>query len=123
MVAKKILTPKNIIAEVVSERTAKKIIPILKTHVNEAIDNFASVPRPIVDMTFGSDQYDQAKDMICQGIIKNMDDTLNLTADYSEEALDMENTIGEKMSALPPEDFEALLHPVFEEDEWKLVLL
>ncbi len=27
------------------------------------------------------------------------------------------------MEALPPEEFEGLLHPVFQEDEWKLVLM
>ena len=37
--------------------------------------------------------------------------------------MDMETTIREKMTELPPEDFEGVLHPAFEEDEIQLILL
>ena len=40
---------------------------------------------------------------------------------YAEEALDLENTLREKMQALPPLEFAGFLHPIFEEDEWKLI--
>ena len=40
---------------------------------------------------------------------------------YFEEAMDLERTLHVKMSALPPDEFEALLRPVFSEDEWKLI--
>ncbi len=39
---------------------------------------------------------------------------------YTEEALDLENTLSRKMQALPPWEFASFLHPIFEEDEWKL---
>jgi len=35
----------------------------------------------------------------------------------------MENIIREKMAELPPEQFEGVLHPAFEEDEIQLILL
>lgn len=35
----------------------------------------------------------------------------------------MENTIRMKMAELPPQDFEGVLHPAFEEDEIQLILL
>ena len=43
--------------------------------------------------------------------------------DYMTEALDLERTLRVKMAALPPNEFERLLHPVFEEDEFKLIIL
>ena len=42
---------------------------------------------------------------------------------YMTEALDLERTLRDKMAALPPGEFERLLHPVFEEDEFKLIIL
>ena len=42
---------------------------------------------------------------------------------YVGEALDLEATFRERLIALPPEDFESLLHSVFKADEWKLVAL
>ena len=43
--------------------------------------------------------------------------------EYSTKALDLENTLKEKMSELPPAEFEDLLHPVFQEDEFKLIII
>ena len=43
--------------------------------------------------------------------------------EYSTKALDLEKTLREKMSELPPAEFEDLLHPVFQEDEFKLIII
>ena len=40
-----------------------------------------------------------------------------------DETLDLRRTIHDKMSLLTPLQFEELLRPVFEEDEWKLIAL
>jgi uncharacterized membrane protein YheB (UPF0754 family) len=41
--------------------------------------------------------------------------------EYFEGALGLELTLRDKMESLPPQDFEQILHPVFQEDEWKLI--
>ncbi len=43
------------------------------------------------------------------------------TYEYSERAMAMESVLCAKLQALPPSEFEGVLHPVFEEDEWKLI--
>lgn len=40
---------------------------------------------------------------------------------YADSALDLENQIASKMTAMAPKDFERLLHPIFEEDEITLI--
>ena len=40
---------------------------------------------------------------------------------YFEGAIGMEQTLRSKMTSLPSAEFEAILHPVFKEDEWKLI--
>ena len=35
----------------------------------------------------------------------------------------MENIIRSKLAVLPPEEFEGVLHPAFEEDEIQLIIL
>ncbi len=40
---------------------------------------------------------------------------------YAEKALDIQNTIGNKMASLPPKKFIGFLRPAFEQDEWKLI--
>jgi len=44
-----------------------------------------------------------------------------LTYDYCEEAMQTETLLRTRLSDLPYYDFEGVLHPVFEEDEWKLI--
>jgi len=45
------------------------------------------------------------------------------TFEYTGDALRLKDTMEEALMALPPDEFEAVLHPVFEEDEIKLILL
>jgi hypothetical protein len=42
---------------------------------------------------------------------------------YIELQLDLHRTISSKLMALPPEEFENMLHPVFQEDEFLLTLI
>lgn len=43
--------------------------------------------------------------------------------DYTNEALDMEVTLRTRMAQLSPDKFEGVLHPAFQEDELKLILV
>jgi uncharacterized membrane protein YheB (UPF0754 family) len=42
---------------------------------------------------------------------------------YLAVEMDIERDTAEKMKQMPPDQFENLLHPVFQEDEWILILL
>ena len=42
---------------------------------------------------------------------------------YQDGALEVETTVCEAMKKLPPDEFEGVLHPVFEEDEIKLIVI
>ena len=40
---------------------------------------------------------------------------------YADSALGLETALGDAMAAMPSRDFERLLHPIFEEDEFTLI--
>lgn len=44
-------------------------------------------------------------------------------APYFTAALQLERTLVDGLKGLPPEDFEQVLHPIFKEDEWMLILV
>ena len=48
---------------------------------------------------------------------------LPLVYAYSDGALDLETTLRDKMRGLSGEEFEGVLHPVFQEDELTLILV
>ena len=40
---------------------------------------------------------------------------------YAGDAMDVRNTVVERMQDLSPEEFEGMLRPAFKEDEWILI--
>jgi hypothetical protein len=41
---------------------------------------------------------------------------------YADEGMDIENTIRTNMQALSPAEFEGVLRPAYQQDEWKLIV-
>ena len=63
------------------------------------------------------------QDRIADNIIAEIPNTIHLGYEYSKEALGIEREIREKLGDLPSKEFEGVLHPVFQEDELKLILV
>jgi uncharacterized membrane protein YheB (UPF0754 family) len=81
------------------------------------------VPKPIIDLVIGEKAYAQIKNDVSAQLVAVLPAALAHIESYATHALDIETLLREKMGALPSKDFEALLHPVFEQDEWKLILI
>ena len=47
----------------------------------------------------------------------------NKLEEYADDVMDLERLLRVKMAALPVEQFEGVLHPIFEEDEIKLIVI
>ena len=68
-------------------------------------------------------QVDALQDRIADRIMEEMPSQIHYVHDYTEAALGMEAELREKMAALPSAEFEGVLHPAFQEDEIKLILV
>ena len=66
---------------------------------------------------------DAAIDRACDVVCKGLPGAIHQAEPYAADALQIEETIRERMAVLPPEQFEPLFHAVFAEDEWKLFLV
>ena len=56
-------------------------------------------------------------------ILKDLPLIIPASYAYTEQAMEIETTIETKLKHLPPIDFEGVLHPVFQEDEIKLIVV
>lgn len=54
-------------------------------------------------------------------VLERLPETLQEAKDYTAKALDIENLIVEKMNKLTPDQYEAILRPVFKDDEMRMV--
>lgn len=62
-------------------------------------------------------------DRLADDIIRDIPMTISLGYDYTEKTLGLEEEIRDKLKGLPSDEFEGVLHPVFQEDEIKLILV
>lgn len=72
-------------------------------------------------MTLGGEKYQELKHSASLKIIERLPDTLKNIETYVGNALDIKNTIVSKMQQLTEEEFEGVLRPAFQQDEWILI--
>ena len=63
------------------------------------------------------------KQKITQAMCKELYPIMRNLEPYMGETFDLNNTLRTRMSKLPFADFEGLMHPIFKEDEPKLILM
>ena len=73
--------------------------------------------------TDGADAYARMRERIAQNLVDELPRCVPVSYDYQDVALEIESTVCKAMKGLPPDEFEGVLHPVFEEDEIKLIVV
>ncbi len=63
------------------------------------------------------------KQMVADRVVDTLPTTLRHVEKYAGDAMDLHNTLVTKMQELTEEEFEALLRPAFQQDEWILILV
>jgi hypothetical protein len=101
----------------------ERLFVLIDSHVQAAVESYAGRSAPLLSLALGRGAFEASKRAVVERVMAEVPGHLAQLQGYIEEAMDMERTIFLKMAALPFEDFERLLHPVFEEDEWKLIIL
>jgi len=98
-----------------------RLFGMVQKQVQRVVDEQAGVAKPLVVFAVGSSKYQEMKRMVSQEIMKRLPDTMKHVEKYAGEAMDLENLLATKMQTLTVEEFENLLHPAFEQDEWILI--
>jgi len=122
IVANQILTPDKIMTHVIEGPQREMLFYTIRRVVGEAIDRVAgAIFRPFLYSAINTDVFERTKHEVVQALTgKN---AIIMLQEYGKEALDIENTITEKFTKLPPEEYEWVLRTAFKEDEWILLLV
>ncbi|TGM87021.1 DUF445 domain-containing protein [Leptospira bouyouniensis] len=123
LVSEKILTPKNILSELIFGKASKEIIDIIRNEVSGHVDTVTFLAKPALYATGKINEFDAAKERISVAMADNaIENAFHLEA-YLGESLQIEKMMGDRMSALPPKEFESILRSAFQEDEMLLILV
>jgi uncharacterized membrane protein YheB (UPF0754 family) len=121
LIAKEIVTPRNIIDAILKGPLSDRLFTMVQKHVQKVVDEQSGIAKPFVVFAVGSSKYQEMKRVVAQEIISRLPETLRHIEQYAEDAMDLERTLAGKMSELSLEEFENLLHPAFQQDEWILI--
>lgn len=123
MVASDVLNSRNIIEAILKGPYSDRLFELVYDNVQEAVNAGAAMTQKIINFSIGEETYASIKEDVTNHIVEVFPDSLRQIESYATVAMDLEVTMREKMKLLSSEQFENLLHPIFEEDEWKLVLM
>jgi uncharacterized membrane protein YheB (UPF0754 family) len=121
LIAEEIVTPRAIMDGVLRGPLSDKLFAMVHKHVQRAVDEQAGTIRPLVVLTIGSREYQQIKKQVAERMMEVMRDTARHIEKYAYDAMDVQNTLINKMQQLDEEEFEQLIRPAFEQDEWILI--
>lgn len=121
LISKQLLTPANMMEELFRGALSDRIMELLQRNVREMIDAQSGSIRPFVVYAVGSQKYIEMKNVVTEKIMERLPETMKHMESYAEDAMDVRNTLVERMQRLTPEEFEGMLRPAFKEDEWSLI--
>lgn len=121
MIAREIITIPNLLEEILRGPRSDRLFQLITREVQRTIDTQASFVKPLVAVAVGGRRFQQMKQTAAAKAAELVPDTIRHAEDYAVNALDVRNTISERMRRLSPVEFEGLLRPAFRQDEWKLI--
>ncbi|SFW59799.1 Protein of unknown function [Amycolatopsis australiensis] len=121
MIAREIITIPNLLEAVLRGPKSDRLFAMITREVQKTIDAQASVVKPFVAIAVGTKKFQEMKRTAAAKAAERVPETIRYAEDYAVNALDVRNTIVDRMRRLSALEFEQLLRPAFRQDEWKLI--
>jgi uncharacterized membrane protein YheB (UPF0754 family) len=123
LIQQKLFNAQVITKAIVHGSGSAQLLELIELHVNDAVDRYINVALPYFTLGVGSDGYYNMKRKAAQRIFEDSEKFLQYAHDYANSALNIESDLREKMQGLTPEEFEGVLRPAYQQDEWKLIVV
>nr|WP_219632978.1 DUF445 domain-containing protein [Haloechinothrix aidingensis] len=123
MIASRIITVPNILETILRGPKSDRLFDMIQREVQRTVDGQAGAVKPVVAFGVGTRRFQDMKRAAAAKAMDRLPETVHHAEDYAVGALDVRNTIVERMRGLGPMQFEALLRPAFRQDEWKLIMV
>lgn len=117
LIAKDILTPSAIMESLLTGPMSDKLFELIQREVAKSVDEQAGITKPFVVLAVGGRKYQEMKQDVATKVIERMPEHTKHVEGYAEEAMDLRNTIVQRMKLLSIDAYENLLRPAFKDDE------
>lgn len=123
LIANKLINSKNITHSILHGSGSSHLLELIELHVNDAVERYVAIAQPYFALGVGSDNYFKMKEHAVKQIFENSESTLFYAYDYANKALKVGDDLYERMRTLSSKEFEGVLRPAYQADEWKLIVL
>lgn len=123
MVAHDILSARNIFGHVLRNGISGRLAEIVGIHVSRAVDRAAGMRSLLIGLAGAADDLHRVRVHLAAELIVRLPDHAHLLYAHTDRALDLENTLRERLGSLAPDEYEGTLRPAFQEDEAMLILV
>ncbi len=121
--AREVFKPKNIVAALLRGPSSDPLIALVHAQLKLAIDSASGYGRPFIALLAGTERYEKMKQEVCDELLDRLPYALSGLYDYAEEALDLQGEVQNNLERLSSPEFERVLRPIFQEDEWTLIIV
>jgi len=121
--AERILSAEVLMHALVHGPSSEKMFELVDKHVAACMEDQAGYYKPMFLLSIGSETWADFRAGVCKEFRKRFPALLTKIQKYTQETLQLEETLRSRLISLPPKEFERLLHAVFEQDEIKLILV
>ncbi|MFA3789878.1 DUF445 domain-containing protein [Aliiglaciecola sp. SL4] len=123
IIEKKLINSKNITDIVLHGSGSEQLLELIELHVNDAIERYVAIAQPYFALGVGSEKYYRMKELAVTMIFDSSDKYLQYAHEYANDALRVGDDLCARMQLLTPEEFEGVLRPAYQADEWKLIVV
>jgi len=120
-IAGRVMNPENIVRTISTGEPHAVLMGIVERRIKAMLDKYASNPMMATLMPEGERESFQRQ------LKKRMAEELprpgGFLYSFADGAMDIRGEIHRRMSSLDPKNFEGVLRPAFQQDEWKLIVI
>ncbi|MCR5456240.1 MAG: hypothetical protein K6F33_14755 [Bacteroidales bacterium] len=121
IISSRILTPEKLFDYIFRSPDCRLTRQIMEEEVSKAVDEVVQSMPSLVKLVLTNQKLSELKSVAVFNLMNELPLYIGVIYPYTEQTLDIRNTIGGKMADLPPKKFIDFLRPAFQEDEWKLI--
>jgi uncharacterized membrane protein YheB (UPF0754 family) len=123
MVAHDILSAENIFGHILRNGISGRLAEIIGMHVTRAVDKAAGMRAMLLNLAGAAENMHRIRLHLAAELIIRLPAHAHLLFKHTDRALDLENTLRERLGQLAPDEYEGTLRPAFQEDELTLILV
>ncbi|MCW8092561.1 DUF445 domain-containing protein [Alteromonas sp. ASW11-130] len=123
IIERKLITPHNITQIILRGSGSAQLLELIELHVNDAIERYIAVAQPYFALGVGSENFYKMKALAVRLIFDNSEKYLLYASDYANGAMRIGEDLSQRMQALSAAEFEGVLRPAYQQDEWKLIVV